>query len=299
MNILILGSSGFIGSNLFYGLSSKYNVWGADLNFRNAYTHFILDKDNPDFSIIFKDRKFDYCINCTGSANVQESMLNPYYDFNSNFSNLARLLDVILKFNPECKVLNFSSAAVYGNPVSLPITVNDRVLPLSAYGLHKLLSERFLSEYSRIFGLLTCSVRVFSAYGNGQKKLFPWDCYQKINNPSNSKFVFFFGTGNESRDYIHIRDIINQIDLVINNGQFNGEVYNVANGQEIYIKDIANLIKIYSRSSTIIKFTGNSRIGDPLNWKADITQMLKWGYRVSVSIEDGIKEYVKWAKENV
>ena len=83
------------------------------------------------------------------------------------------------------------------------------------------------------------------------------------------------------------------------NALLEGESYNVANGEEIYIKDIVVAMQKALNNSASVFFTGQTRPGDPLNWKADITPMLKWGYKKTVSIQDGIKDYVKWAKGNV
>jgi dTDP-glucose 4,6-dehydratase/UDP-glucose 4-epimerase len=155
-----------------------------------------------------------------------------------------------------------------------------------------------LLEYSKIFGLSACSIRIFSAYGEGQKKLFIWDCFQKLLQAESGQPVSFFGTGFESRDYIHINDVARQIDLVIKNAPFSGEVYNVANGEEVFIKDIVNTMQNTLGINSQIIFTGQSRPGDPINWKADITPMLNWGYQKSVPMDKGIKQYVEWAREN-
>lgn len=295
---MIIGVDGFLGNAIYNALSLNSDVYGCDINHKYKDNYFCVKKTYPGFSEIFTHNQFDLCINCSGSASVHDSISDPFNDFNANLSNVGLLLESILKFNNECKLLNISSAAVYGNPISLPIKVEDQVAPLSPYGVHKYLSERLMSDYSRIFGLQTCSVRVFSVYGNGQKKLFLWDCFNKLNKVNQSSLISFFGTGNESRDYIHISDIVKQIELVINNAQFHGEVYNMANGEEVFIKDLVSSMKIALHSNAEIHFTGESRIGDPLNWKADIAQMLEWGYIQSVSISEGINQYVKWAKEN-
>ena len=92
---------------------------------------------------------------------------------------MQKILVAIRDRNSSCKFINFSSAAVYGNPKFLPITENSVCKPLFPYGFHKLQSELLLTEYYNFFGLKTCSLRVFSAYGPLLKKQLFWDLYQK------------------------------------------------------------------------------------------------------------------------
>lgn len=296
--ILIIGSKGFIGSYLKEALTIKYETYGCDVTPSDEPYYFQVDFDNPNFSQLFRNRKLEYCINCAGSANVQNSMISPFNDFTANLATLSKLLEAVTKYNRRCKVINISSAAVYGNPPSLPIFVDTPQNPLSPYGVHKMLGDKLMSEYCKIFDLNTSSVRIFSAYGNGQKKLFLWDCFLKLKNAEAGSPIKFYGTGLESRDYIHITDIVNQIELVIKNASFEGEVYNIANGEEVFIKDVVATMQAELNNASEVIFDGQTRPGDPLNWRADITPMLNWGYSKSISMEDGIKEYVKWASEN-
>lgn len=299
-NILIIGSKGFIGSKLMSVLhnNGKNKIFCSDIIKSNESNYVFLNHKKPNFDKLVKITEFDICINCSGSANVQYSINNPLDDFFSNLVNVGKILNSIIKFNPNCKFINISSAAVYGNPESLPIKKDAPLQPLSPYGVHKLLADILITEYHKIFKLKTCTVRIFSAYGNGQKKLFLWDCFQKLSKAETNQKVSFFGTGLESRDFIHIDDIIRQLELVMNNAAFEGEVYNVANGEEVFIKDVVAIMQKALHTNASVTFTGENRPGDPLNWRADIAPMLNWGYKKSVSIEDGIKQYVKWALGN-
>ena len=117
--------------------------------------------------------------------------------------------------------------------------------------------------------------------------------HQKILN-SNGE-ITLFGTGKESRDFIHIEDIYQQLILAIENSRFEGESVNVANGKEVYIKDIVEIYKKHYPKSFSYQFNGENRPGDPLNWCADISIMRKWGYRNEIGIEQGIENYIDWA----
>jgi dTDP-glucose 4,6-dehydratase/UDP-glucose 4-epimerase len=83
--------------------------------------------------------------------------------------------------------------------------------------------------------------------------------------------------------------------LAIDNSKFEGEAINIANGKEVYIRDIIEIYKKYYPKSFDYQFNGKNRLGDPLNWCADISIMKNWGYKNKLGIEQGIENYINWA----
>lgn len=299
MKILVIGSKGFIGSYCVKHFSAKNEVWECDVvTDYNTPNYFLVDGTNADYSDIFQNQRFDVCINCSGWAVVSDSLTNPKRDFMLNTVNVFKMLDSIRKYNLDCKFVNLSSAAVYGNPEKLPVTEDQKLSPMSPYGLHKKMAEEICAEFYHFYNIPTISVRVFSAYGNGLKKQLFWDLYQKIIH-SDSKKIELFGTGNESRDFIHISDLLLQLDLIISNSRFDGGAINVANGEQIKISKIAEIFAKEAGWKAEVCFLGNERAGDPKNWEADIHLVKKFGYKQTVGIEEGIKRYIKWVRESV
>jgi dTDP-glucose 4,6-dehydratase/UDP-glucose 4-epimerase len=294
--ILIAGSKGFIGQHLSEHLikDESYEVWGCDvINDYNAVNYFVIDASDSNFEHLFQAEIFDLCINCSGAASVPDSFQNPFRDYLLNTVNVFRLLESIRKYAPDCKFLNISSAAVYGNPEGLPISESHPVKPLSPYGWHKYQSELICREYFEFYGIQTCSVRIFSAYGVGLKKQLFWDWYQKA--MLNQK-VGLLGTGDESRDFIYIDDLVRAIICVIRNGTFKAEVINVANGEESFIRDAAEVFSRLLEGRFRYYFSNTVRVGDPLNWKADISRLNALGYKKQVEFEEGIKRYISWVE---
>jgi UDP-glucose 4-epimerase len=278
MNIVILGSKGFLGSSLvkIFGFHNCLGI--QDVN---------LLKD-------LLPTKCDVLINCAGASNVPSSFVDPANDLEKNVVLVMEILEMIrLSGNYNVRFVNLSSAAVYGNPSVLPIQESHSCQPISPYGSHKMMAEDLCRYYNRCFGIKTLSLRIFSAYGIGQRKMLLWDLHQKIRN-SNGEIILF-GTGNESRDFIHTEDIYRQLILSIENSKFDGEAVNVGNGNEVYIKDIVELYKKHYPKSFNYQFNGENRTGDPLNWCADISIMKNWGYRNELGIEEGIEKYINWA----
>jgi len=296
MKILIIGSKGFIGSHCVdYFKSKNDDIWQADVNESTDTNFYKIERQNPDFTVVFRDNKFDVCINASGSAHVGFSFENPTIDFELNVVNVQKILVAIRDYNSNCKFINFSSAAVYGNPQVLPIIEESVCKPLSPYGFHKLQSELLLTEYHNFFGLNTCSLRVFSAYGPKLKKQLFWDLYQKS---LKSDAISLYGTGNETRDFIYIDDLMQIIDLVIQNTTFKGTIYNVANTIETTIANAAQIFMNEFCPEKKLAFNGKIKVGDPTNWVADISKLKEIGYQQKISIEEGLKRYVAWLKEN-
>ncbi len=284
MKFVILGSKGFIGSNLV----RLYGQNGHDIK--------TVTREDFKFNLNLAKaiENSDVIINCIGSANVGFSYSNTGEDFESNVVVVRGILELLREYKlNHIKFINLGSAAVYGNPIKLPICESDSTQPLSPYGFHKLMAELLFKEYSQCFGLKTLSLRIFSAYGNGQKKLLLWELHEKIQK-SKDKIVLF-GTGNESRDFIHIEDIAQQILLAIDHAEFIGEAINIANGEEVRISTIVDLYQTYYPKKFDYEYNGLVRLGDPLKWCADISNMENWGYKQKVSLAEGIKHVIEWA----
>ena len=81
-------------------------------------------------------------------------------------------------------------------------------------------------------------------------------------------------------------------------GRFNGEAVNVSSGTETSIKEATEIFAAAIDEEIKISFNKKTKPGDPLNWKADISIIQNWGFESKVSIETGLKNTVKWLKEN-
>jgi UDP-glucose 4-epimerase len=297
MNLLIIGANGFIGKNVtnHFGAMNGYSIYSCGTQPNDSNNHFNVESTNPDFNSIFKKITFDFCINAAGAADVQFSFKNPTIDFALNVINVEKILEAIRIYNPGCKFINFSSAAVYGNPLVLPIIETSESVPLSPYGWHKMQSEILCREYFTCFGINTISLRVFSAFGEGLKKQLFWDLYQKS---KKSKVVELFGTGEEGRDFIYIKDLLLALECVIKNSLFKGEAINVANGQAEKIKDAARIFFENFEQKTELVFTNNIKTGDPIYWQADIEKLKKLGFTPKYSFKAGLANTAKWLKLN-
>lgn len=295
MKVLVIGVKGFIGSHLMDHLESKgHDVFGADVivDYSNP-RYFQIDSTNSDFQQVFLDGQFDLCVNCSGAASVPDSISNPMRDYSLNSVNVFKILDSIRKHNAHCRLINLSSAAVYGNPKNFPVKESSSLKPMSPYGYHKMNSEVICEEFHRFFQVKVCSLRIFSAYGEGLRKQLFWDVYQKA---LKSKDIDLFGTGKESRDFIYVGDLVRLIEIVAQNCAFEADVVNAANGQEITIREAVETFLKFLNPKAKVNFTGLERKGDPNRWVADISKSKKFGYSPEFTLAEGLERYCDWLR---
>lgn len=295
MRILILGSCGFIGNHCIKFFSELgYEVVGVDIlsspevNYPYIHHHIGMNYDN-----IFLKQQYDVCINASGNGSVPVSIESPGKDFILNCSEVVSLLEGIRKYNAHCKIIHLSSAAVYGTPEQLPVHEDCNTHPLSPYGWHKLLSEQICREYVNLYGLRITIVRPFSVFGPGLRKQLLWDIFQKS---KQNKSIELWGTGNESRDFIYIYDLVRIFELLFQQAPMKGEVYNIASGVETSIRSIASLFCKLLNETISVFFNGNVRPGDPINWCADISKLKGLGFENFTDLEKGLIDTVKWLK---
>jgi len=297
MKILVTGAGGFLGGALCRALAGEgHDVLGLDVAIPPVgigYRQAQCDLLTVDLTEILQEEAPYWVIHCAGNANVGLSVQDPFMDLNSSYVLLHRLLYAVKAVREETKVLFLSSAAVYGNPERLPIAEGDRRHPVSPYGLHKAACEDLCGYFTRIEGIDCRVMRIFSAYGAGLRKQILWDLCTKIEKPGK---IALFGTGAETRDFIHVDDVVRAAGLIM----FKGEsgIYNVANGAEVRIDAVVKaLLRVADISEQRLSFSGEQKPGDPLNWRADTSRLNALGYVQSVPLDVGIKGYFEWRRQ--
>jgi UDP-glucose 4-epimerase len=164
-----------------------------------------------------------------------------------------------------------SSAAIYGNPPTLPVREDMPTEPISPYGFHKAACELLAREYAQCFGLNIVVCRLFSLFGASQRRLLVWELYDQISGPGSE--VWLQGTGAETRDYLDIEDVSQAIlalsDLYRGETEARCRVVNVASGVETGVLALAHEIARIADSPKAIHCRGIERPGDPKRWQAD------------------------------
>lgn len=298
--MVITGVNGFLGRSAKEYFEKEYDITGIDLAAKYcggddnlSYYQCNMSQETAELASVFTSVQPDVILHCAGSANVGASVVNPMADLDGNLHSLYQLLLALQSFEKRPEIIFFSSAGIYGNPKELPIKETAAAEPVSPYGLHKYMAEQLCSYYNRIHGYHIRSIRIFSAYGSGLRKQLLWDIYQKYRNTGK---IELFGTGNETRDFIHVSDILRAIALIL---AYEGpeEIFNVANGEEVSIRELAETYaKTLGENPEIVSFNGETKPGDPKNWRADISLLKKIGYEKKMDLAAGIEDYVNWVK---
>ena len=210
-----------------------------------------------------------------------------YYQCNMS-KDSQELANIFTGVQPDV-ILHCAGSANVGASIVNPMADLDG-------NLHSLyqMGEELCSYYNRVHGYHIRCVRIFSAYGSGLRKQLLWDIYQKYLNTGR---IDLFGTGNETRDFIHISDILRALELIL---AYQGpeEIFNVANGEEVSIRELAEIYaKQLGENTDIVRFNGETKVGDPQNWRADISLLKKIGYEKKTDLTEGIREYVGWVKQ--
>ncbi len=298
-SVLVTGAGGFLGRYVSRQFANEgWRVVGVDrlsaeaVSMRPGSTYHQMDLPDPTFGYLLAAERPQVCVHCAGRASVPFSMEEPAADFRDSVGLTFEVLDALRIHNPGCRFLLLSSAAVYGNPESLPISESHRIAPLSPYGFHKRQGEVLCEEFARVYAMETASVRIFSAYGPGLRRQVVWDICERV---LTGKPLTLNGSGAESRDFIHAADVARALAILAREAPCEAESYNLATGREVAIRDLAALIASVLQPEVHAQFDGRSRPGDPANWRADITRIQALGFTPSVPLEQGIRTVATWA----
>jgi UDP-glucose 4-epimerase len=299
--ILITGASGFLGTWLADAAHQQgFELLGVDIvapRRPELWRGFAMQScDRANYTALVGGLKLSAVFHLAGAASVPESVKNPAADFASLLPGTVELLVFLSRAQPDAHLILFSSAAVYGNPVRLPVREDAVVAPISPYGIHKAAAEFLVSHYARLHGLRASILRVFSAYGEGLRKQVVWDlCQKAMTAQREGGAIALHGTGEETRDFIHATDIARAALLVAQHPPTSGtQVVNIASGAETSIRQLAEMVLRALGSSVAPAFNGARRAGDPMNWRANTGRLQTLGFSPSVSLADGIARSVRW-----
>ncbi|MFV8341100.1 NAD-dependent epimerase/dehydratase family protein [Flavobacterium sp. XS2P39] len=300
--VIITGGLGFIGSNIAKIFKQKkYYVIGIG--------HGFIAKDSidrHDFDEWYQEslslenlkkisRKGDTIVHCAGGSTVGISIAEPYLDYHKTVNSTLELLEFIRLYSPSSSLIYLSTAAVYGSKEDLPIKESDTTNPVSPYGFHKLASENICKSYAHCFGLKVSIVRLFSIYGEGLKKQLLWEACNKIMNANER--VVFFGTGNETRDWLHVYDVATLVLQLANLDNSQSQIYNGSFGVRTTVKDILFMLRdLLGKNEIEIEFNQQHKEGDPQFYLGSTEKVLETGWVHTLEIDEGLKKYVNWYK---
>ena len=239
------------------------------------------------------DEPFDLVVHCAGSGSVGYSQTNPLQDFYRTVQSTAELLEYLRLNDSRALLVYPSSAGVYGAKDDRPINESDTPNPISPYGYHKRIAEDLLASYSRNYGTRVAIVRFFSIYGPGLTKQLLWDASCRLSKAQGE--AVFWGTGEETRDWIHLADATNLI-AKLADGAEPFTVVNGATGTRVTVNSVLHMLKEALGVTAQITFNGDTRPGDPRFYLADVSRLRQLGLGPTVTLADGLNAYAEWFK---
>lgn len=309
--ILLTGGFGFIGSNTAIELLKEYEVIIVD-NFSNSQRD-VSDKLKCQFydlditkniDEIFEKHNIYSVIHFAAYKSVNESVEDPLKYYYNNIYGLINLLQTMKKYNVK-NIIFSSSATVYGNPETLPLTENSKINTLNPYGRTKLFGEEILKDMK---DMKSICLRYFNPVGASKNGLFKENPKGIPNNlfpyivqviEGKREKLFIFGGDYPTNDGTGIRDYIHVIDLA--NGHIAAlkylekmensfEVFNLGTGKGYSVLEIVNTFNKFLDKKIPYEIV-KRRNGDAAEVYADCAKalfFLKWGPKFN--LEDMIRD---------
>jgi len=304
--ILVTGSLGQLGSYLCEDLlSDKLDVIGLDneinrcQNLPDELEDITIRGDICDEVLVNKIvNGIDAVVHCAAQTSVEQSLKNPKYDLKNNVLGTTTLLNAVTKNKSVKRFVYICSAAIYGNPVKLPIDENHQKSPLSPYGLSKLTAEKYVDIYRDIFKIPSVVIRPFNIYSKRSNPKSPYSgvITKFIDGVKLNKPPVIEGDGTQTRDFIHAKDVVRMIRRILENEKSIGEKFNCGCGKKISINELAD---------TIIKISGKNikpshkedRKGDIKHSYSNMKKATKiLNFKPNIELEEGLKEIVNCKK---
>jgi UDP-glucose 4-epimerase len=225
-----------------------------------------------------------------GSGSVAQADADPQADVERTVWSAEQLIDALIRLSPSARLVYPSSAAVYGARPG-PIAEDAPTRPISAYGRNKMLAEEICRERAKVSGVDIVVARFFSVYGPPQRKLLLWELGRRL--LSGQKVITLSGTGEETRDFIHVCDVADVVVMLAGAADVPSLV-NVGTGRATSISVLATKLAAALRVDARIAFSATPRPGDPEHQHADVTRLRAMGCASFIHLDAGLADYGEW-----
>ncbi len=303
--VYITGGCGFIGTNLTLELLKKgHSVTVFDSALTNAeYLEWqgrkprIVSGDIREKNLIQETSvNCDVMIHLAAWSGVQNSISDPLGAHEVNVTGTANCLEAARINNISKFIFSSSGGTVLGHQEP-PVHEEVPVRPVSPYGAHKASGEAYCLGYNGTFGLNTTILRFSNVYG-------PYIMHKTNLIPNflrafrNNEPFYIYGDGEQSRDFIYVKDLVNAIILSIENENSNGEIYQLATNRETTVNQLVSLMNFILDEKFGRKVEVKNSEGLPgevaRNW-ANISKIKsELGWEPDHNLEEGISEVIDW-----
>jgi len=300
LRVLVTGGAGFIGSHLIKALvKAGHQVRVLD-NLSTGSIENLADMLNAiefvrgdvrDYGAVeYTVRGVDAVVHLAALIDVAESVEKPdlYFDVNIRGTyNVAKALRNIDTF------VFTSSSAVYGEPIKVPIPEDHPLMPKSPYAASKVSGEAFVQAFANQYGFRPVILRLFNVYGPKQSRAYAGVIIEFIGRVSRGEPPIIFGDGEQTRDFVHVSDVVEAIMLSLRSKGARG-VFNIGSGEGVTINHLARLILKLMGKEDLKPIYAPPRPGDIRHSIADVSRARKeLRFKPKVGLEVGIKELIR------
>jgi len=310
MRILITGGAGFIGSHL----CERYTLAGHTVicldNFLNgSLTNIRGLLSHPNFKLIKGDvrdsdllekitRSIDVIFHLAAQIHVDRALIEPRMTYEINVLGAINVLEVARIYDIK-KVIFTSSSEVYGTAQKVPINEEHPLNAPHIYGASKISADRMCYAYIQTYDMPITIVRPFNTFGPRQKSTgYGGVISIFVKRVLNNTPPIIYGDGEQTRDYMYIKDLVNAYDCVLTHSKPLKEPINIGTGREIKIIDLANkIIDLCDKKGELKPVHVAPRPGEVKRLIADYSKAKRlFNWTPKYSIEDGLKEFIDWYK---
>jgi nucleoside-diphosphate-sugar epimerase len=226
-----------------------------------------------------------------------KSIQFPLVDLDININGTISILEAAREMDVSSIVYS-SSAAIYGELKNSLVDENHSLEPISPYGVSKLAAEKYVLAFGKLYGIRTIALRYFNVYGTHQR----YDSYGNVipifmNRISEKVKLTIYGDGNQTRDFVNVKDIAQANILAGEHSTVTG-FFNVGSGTSITINSLVELLREKTNYPVDVEFA-LERKGEVMHCTADISKIVdNLGFKPSIVFKDGINEYYNWFVKN-
>ena len=319
--VIVTGGLGFIGSNLIeYLIGKNYFVINIDKSSYSAnpynlkhlkkkkYAFYKIDIGNKKklYQILKKYRPIGI-FNLAAETHVDRSIDDSKNFIKSNIIGVYNILEVLRKIKKEkrinIKLLHVSTDEVYGDlKSSQNASESFNYNPSSPYSASKASADQLIKAYIRTYGIKSTIVNSCNNYGPNQ---FPEKFIPKITfNLLNNKSIPVYGTGNNLREWIYVKDNCEALYRIFKKGKI-GENYNVGSGIRLRNIDLVKLILTIAKKNNISLRNKNKilyvkdRPGHDKRYALNSNKIKKkLGWKHKTSLKKGLSHTIEWYLKN-
>ncbi|PAX60019.1 NAD-dependent dehydratase [Brunnivagina elsteri CCALA 953] len=302
--ILVTGGCGFIGSHIAEALVKQdYKVRILD-DFSTGKLENIAALPTENVEIIKGDvadftavdaavAGCEYIFHEAAIASVPKSINDPIGTSQINYGGTLNVLEAARKHGVR-RVVFAGSAAVYGDEPTLPKTESMPTQPITPYGVDKLASELMGHFYARTLGVEFVCLRYFNVFGLRQDPSSPYSGVISIfcDRIRQNLAPIIYGDGLQSRDFIHVSDVVKANLLAMEHPEANGKTFNVGRGKAVTLLEIQNILNELT-ANDLQPIHKEPRAGDIRHSLADNTALTALGWSSEVSIRQGLAELLQ------